>query len=145
MFSIYIYLYDANRPKWIYFAKNFHQFFFCLFKNILHLFLLKKNYFGCRQVVDPPPRLRTCPQLSVFYAFPYIKTTRRFPWLRDRWVCNGHRPQSSPKLKKYLVVRLSLLMLLSILSQLSWIPADPHVKLESDEGDVNPSVLGLPH
>ena len=32
-----------------------------------------KKIFGCRQGVDPTPRLRTCPQPLVYFdGFPYI-------------------------------------------------------------------------
>ena len=42
------------------------------FQNIMHLFLLKKNYLVADRGLTPPPGLRTCPQkLGFFYdAFP---------------------------------------------------------------------------
>ena len=60
MILIYIDLYEANRPKFIYFAKFFSIIHIFLFQNILHPFLFKKTkhiFWGHRQ------------KLGAFYNF----------------------------------------------------------------------------
>ena len=73
----YIDLYEANRPKWIYFAKLFIKIHMFPFPNILHFFSFFNNtYFGCGQGVGPPPRLRTCPQLLGSFLTPSLRLYR---------------------------------------------------------------------
>ena len=48
-----------------------------MFQNILHLFVLKKKLFSCKQGVDnaPPPVTDMSATIYFFYAFPYGSLT----------------------------------------------------------------------